>query len=194
MSGWNGARSLAAGTSQLSRYLKVESQSLARRLGSRQIHVATSASAPYQCRRYDRADLELKRGQIRAKIRMLEFGRRRFTTTPQQMHGHIDPPKPGEEYVMQSPDFIAEMRMSSDCLSIGCISRSLTKTAIGMNSKCPREIICWISPRRMTWKWRVSLREHICPKFQGYQRSNSVLSLFRCLRRLLRLLNVPCDR
>jgi len=34
---------------------------------------------------------------IRDHIRALQLGRRRFSTTPMQRHGHIDPPKPGEE-------------------------------------------------------------------------------------------------
>jgi hypothetical protein len=99
MSGWNGARSLVAGTSTLSRCLQLESQTLASRIRSRQIHVAT-ASPLLRCRRHHRAELEFKKGQIRTQIRMLELGRRRFTTTPSRMHGHIDPPKPGEEYAI----------------------------------------------------------------------------------------------
>ncbi|KEF54914.1 uncharacterized protein A1O9_09357 [Exophiala aquamarina CBS 119918] len=100
MSGWSGARNLVAGTSHFSRFLQLESQLLTSRLGSRQIHVAAAAAAApvWRCRRtHDRAELEFKRDQIRTQIRMLELGRRRFTTTPSQMHGHIDPPKPGEE-------------------------------------------------------------------------------------------------
>jgi len=42
-------------------------------------------------------DLNLKRDQIRNHINMLELKRRRFTTISAQRHGHVDPPKPGEE-------------------------------------------------------------------------------------------------
>ncbi|KAK4944371.1 mitochondrial matrix iron-sulfur protein [Elasticomyces elasticus] len=38
-----------------------------------------------------------KKDQIRRHIRTLEFGRRRFSTSPSNRHGHLDPPKPGEE-------------------------------------------------------------------------------------------------
>ncbi|KAJ4572597.1 mitochondrial matrix iron-sulfur protein [Exophiala dermatitidis] len=48
------------------------------------------------CRRHQ-AQVELKKDQIRQQIRILEQGRRRFSVTAAQKHGHITPPKPGEE-------------------------------------------------------------------------------------------------
>ena len=53
------------------------------------------------CRRHQH-DLNIKKDQIKSRIRLLELGRRRFSTSPAQKHGHIDPPKPGEEYGLVS--------------------------------------------------------------------------------------------
>ncbi|EXJ93980.1 hypothetical protein A1O1_02373 [Capronia coronata CBS 617.96] len=47
--------------------------------------------------RRHQAEVEIKKDQIRQQIRVLEHGRRRFSTTPTQRHGHVTPPKPGEE-------------------------------------------------------------------------------------------------
>jgi len=94
MSGWHGARTLAGGN--LSRCLRQDTiippRSLACRLFSRDIH----ASAFTLCRRHQ-IDVQAKKDQIRRQIHTLQLGRRRFSTSLSHNHGHLDPPKPGEE-------------------------------------------------------------------------------------------------
>lgn len=41
----------------------------------------------------------MRKDAIRQRITALEQSRRKFSFTPQQQHGHLDPPKPGEECV-----------------------------------------------------------------------------------------------
>lgn len=48
------------------------------------------------CRRHDTL-LRASREKVQQHIRALEESRRRFTNGRIQRHGHIDPPKPGEE-------------------------------------------------------------------------------------------------
>lgn len=43
------------------------------------------------------AEIRARRDTIRHRIRALEHSRRRFGTSPHRAHGHLDPPKPGEE-------------------------------------------------------------------------------------------------
>ena len=53
------------------------------------------------CRHYD-YQLRQNRDSIRQHISQLEQSRRRFSQTARQRHGPLDPPKPGEEYVLRS--------------------------------------------------------------------------------------------
>ena len=48
------------------------------------------------CQRHA-AQIRARKISIRSYIRTLEQSRRKFSTSPPQRHGHIDPPKPGEE-------------------------------------------------------------------------------------------------
>ncbi|OCT45863.1 hypothetical protein CLCR_01765 [Cladophialophora carrionii] len=96
MSGCNGARSLIGVTT--SRCLRPCSTSQLRPDATRQFqrHLSRNASSLALFRRHQ-YELNVKKDQIRSYIRALEMGRRRFSTSPVQSHGHIDPPKPGEE-------------------------------------------------------------------------------------------------
>jgi hypothetical protein len=97
MSTFNSARSLLS--TSMSRCLRFESslniRNVAGRVTSRNLHASTFTL----CRRHE-AELRTRKDQIRQHIRALEMGRRRFSITPVVKHGHIDPPKPGEEYGM----------------------------------------------------------------------------------------------
>ena len=44
-------------------------------------------------------EMHLKKCIIRDHIQYLQRARRKFSTSCVLSHGHIDPPKPGEEYV-----------------------------------------------------------------------------------------------
>ena len=62
----------------------------------------------------------------------LSRSRRAFATTPVACHGHLDPPKPGEEYVTRSrdvhPKIIPKLQGSNGHASFaGAMSRSLIK-------------------------------------------------------------------
>jgi hypothetical protein len=48
------------------------------------------------CRRHE-AQIRARKSLIRQHIQALERSRRGFSTSPRSTHGHIDPPKPGEE-------------------------------------------------------------------------------------------------
>jgi ferredoxin len=48
------------------------------------------------CQRHE-SEIRAKKSAIQAHIQALEQSRRRFSTSPRCLHGHIDPPKPGEE-------------------------------------------------------------------------------------------------
>ena len=48
------------------------------------------------CRKHE-AEIRARKSTIRSHIQALEQARRRFSTSPRSSHGHIDPPKPGEE-------------------------------------------------------------------------------------------------
>ena len=48
------------------------------------------------CRQHE-AEIRARKSRLRTHIRALEQSRRRFSTSLQSYHGHIDPPKPGEE-------------------------------------------------------------------------------------------------
>lgn len=71
-------------------------------VGANGLHIRAAYRSPLQgralstCRRHD-ASIRAKRESIRQHIRGLEAARRKFTSTPAVTHGHIDPPKPGEE-------------------------------------------------------------------------------------------------
>jgi hypothetical protein len=52
---------------------------------------------PFSIWRQHDANIRAKKEAIRHHIRALEDSRRRFSDTAIQEHGHIDPPKPGEE-------------------------------------------------------------------------------------------------
>lgn len=69
---------------------------LPRSAGARLFSSNIHASPLTRCRRHQ-AELEIKKDHIRQYIRTLEHGRRRFSTSPANRHGHLDPPKPGEE-------------------------------------------------------------------------------------------------
>jgi len=93
MSAWHGARSLiAAGRPRWFPSEAIVPRSAGARLFSSNIH----ASPLRRCRRHQ-AELETKKDHIRQYIRALKLGRRRFSTSPASRHGHLDPPKPGEE-------------------------------------------------------------------------------------------------
>ncbi|KIW68359.1 hypothetical protein PV04_04312 [Phialophora macrospora] len=96
MSGCNVARSLIGATA--SRCLRPCSISQLRPGATRQFQrdLSRNASSVTLCRRHQ-YQVTVKKNQIRDRIRALELGRRRFSTSPMQNHGHIDPPKPGEE-------------------------------------------------------------------------------------------------
>lgn len=55
------------------------------------------------CRHHE-AQIKMRKDAIRQRIQDFELSRRRFSQSAVQQHGHLDPPKPGEEYVgsMQS--------------------------------------------------------------------------------------------
>ncbi|KIW18062.1 hypothetical protein PV08_02349 [Exophiala spinifera] len=65
-----------------------------RALFSRKAHTCSSSVTRL---RQHQAAVEHKKSQIRSHVRALEQGRRRFSTSPSTRHGHLDPPKPGEE-------------------------------------------------------------------------------------------------
>lgn len=48
------------------------------------------------CRRHE-AEIRARKSTIRSHIQALERSRRGFSTSPHSSHGHLDPPKPGEE-------------------------------------------------------------------------------------------------
>lgn len=54
-------------------------------------------SRPFSLWRQHSANLRVKKDAIRQHIRALEVSRRKFSGTTTYNHGHIDPPKPGEE-------------------------------------------------------------------------------------------------
>ncbi|EXJ70063.1 uncharacterized protein A1O5_07136 [Cladophialophora psammophila CBS 110553] len=96
MSGWNGVRGLIGANplrcvrSDQARHLR----SGATRILSRNLSLDTATIT--LCRRHQH-ELGIKKDLIRGHIRSLELGRRRFSTTRVSRHGHLDPPKPGEE-------------------------------------------------------------------------------------------------
>ncbi len=49
-----------------------------------------------RCRKHE-AEIRARKSTIRSHIQALEQSRRGFSTSPRGPHGHIDPPKPGEE-------------------------------------------------------------------------------------------------
>jgi len=86
MSGWAGARIVVAGAIRQS------------------TRPAVSVPAPFRfssrsfsLRRQHDAGIRAQKEAIRQRIRALEQSRRRFAVSSVQKHGHIDPPKPGEE-------------------------------------------------------------------------------------------------
>ncbi|KIV86283.1 hypothetical protein PV11_01901 [Exophiala sideris] len=94
MSVWGGARTLAG--SSISKSFLSEFRTSSRALPGRVCNRSLHASALTLCRQHQ-AEMAQKKDQIRRHIRTLEFGRRRFSTSPSNRHGHLDPPKPGEE-------------------------------------------------------------------------------------------------
>jgi len=72
--------------------LIIPSPRAAGQICSRNFH----APALTRCWRH-RVEVDGRKEQIRRRIRTLEAERRRFSTSPSSAHGHIDPPKPGEE-------------------------------------------------------------------------------------------------
>jgi hypothetical protein len=71
--------------------------SLGLRLARQTIKTTRSSSRPFSIWRQHDADVRAKKDAIRQHIRALEASRRRFSNSGLQRHGHIDPPKPGEE-------------------------------------------------------------------------------------------------
>src|ERR1700722_10325388 len=53
----------------------------------------------FSSQRQHAAEIKLKKELIRNHIYTLQSSRRKFSTSCALSHGHIDPPKPGEEYV-----------------------------------------------------------------------------------------------
>ncbi|KAJ9617014.1 mitochondrial matrix iron-sulfur protein [Cladophialophora chaetospira] len=94
MSGCRGARSLVGVSTYFRSGLRSQVQSGASRDFNRSSY--RNASTITLCRRHQ-LELQTKKDQIRTHIRALELGRRKFSMSPIQKHGHIDPPKPGEE-------------------------------------------------------------------------------------------------
>ncbi|OAG41834.1 hypothetical protein AYO21_03837 [Fonsecaea monophora] len=96
MSGWNGVRSLiGANPLRCVRSDQVRPlQTGATRILNR--NLSLHATTITLCRRHQH-ELGIKRDLIRDHIRSLELRRRRFSTSHVSRHGHIDPPKPGEE-------------------------------------------------------------------------------------------------
>ncbi len=77
-------------------------RSLPRRTFPQELPPALRQSSRHQSRTFSvsrshELQVQAKRSIIRQRIRALEESRRKFSTTPQQRHGHLDPPKPGQE-------------------------------------------------------------------------------------------------
>ena len=66
-----------------------------RKLGSATLR--SSQSRTFSICRQHEAEIRARKSRIRTHIQSLEQSRRRFSTSPRSSHGHIDPPKPGEE-------------------------------------------------------------------------------------------------
>lgn len=152
MSGRAGAWSLIRSTSFKSFQHDVLIPS---RTGSmRPFYRALSSSTLSACRRHQ-VEVRNRKDLIRDHIRVLEQGRRRFSTSPFQKHGHIDPPKPGEEY--DNPSI--QWRKKHCGKLIACadfMSLLLTKRVNATPLRFQREITCWILRRQTILRWRVS--------------------------------------
>ncbi|KIW79677.1 hypothetical protein Z517_06291 [Fonsecaea pedrosoi CBS 271.37] len=96
MCGWNGVRSLiGANPLRCVRSDQVRPlQTGATRILNRNLSLHPTTIT--LCQRHQH-ELGIKRDLIRDHIRSLELRRRRFSTSHVSRHGHIDPPKPGEE-------------------------------------------------------------------------------------------------
>lgn len=94
-------------------YNTVAMSNISRAISSslRPIVRASLASKPAQtrclsffaCRQHE-AQIRIQKDAIRQKIRDLETSRRRFSVSSCQRHGHLDKPKPGEEYAISHRD------------------------------------------------------------------------------------------
>jgi ferredoxin-2, mitochondrial len=65
--------------------------------GYRHTWASSSAHGYSTLCRHHEADIRARKSAIRNHIRALEKSRRRFSTSPHNAHGHLDPPKPGQE-------------------------------------------------------------------------------------------------
>ena len=138
MSGCNRVMSLVGVTT--SKCLRSSSASSLQPLGASRIlrNLSHSTTIRPLCWRHHQ-ELNLRKDRIRTHIRTLELGRRRFATTPVNGHGHIDPPKPGEEYVtFPSRDGRTEKLTARP----GCMLLSSTRMETNTNSRCPKEKTC----------------------------------------------------
>jgi hypothetical protein len=100
--------------------------------------------------RFD-ARTSLKSAWIHTKIIKHIPNRRAFSVTSAIAHGHITPPKAGEEYVEYKTLFITK---SADFI-LGSTSHLLTKTVMNIRLQSLRVITYWILLRKMILKWKV---------------------------------------
>ena len=91
-------------------------------------------------RRRHAIEVQAKKDKIRAYIQDLQHARRKFSTSQSASHGHIDPPKPGEEYGYGPPRLEAGLRITPT----GCMFHSLTKMERDTILRSRRETICLI--------------------------------------------------
>lgn len=96
MSVWS--RAIGRPTARVFKPLQAESFVQSRNIFNSSLIRAHGGIALSLCRRHG-MEVRMKKDVIRRHIQALEASRRKFSTSPAQKHGHIDPPKPGEEYV-----------------------------------------------------------------------------------------------
>jgi hypothetical protein len=60
-------------------------------------HIRATAYGYSTLCRHHEAEIRARKSVIRNHIQSLEQSRRRFSASPRIAHGHLDPPKPGQE-------------------------------------------------------------------------------------------------
>lgn len=122
--------------------------------------------------------------------------RRSFSATAGMDHGHITPPKPGEEYVTALTVVYINIHFYTKMLSffVGSTSRSLTRTVRSTIFRYPRVITCWTLPRPMISRWKVCA--FLATRALDLMAADTSLPICRCLWRILCLFDMPryCGR
>ena len=87
---------------------------------------------------------------------MYSRARRRFSVSSKAMHGHLTPPKPGEEWVFPATERGVQRSSTNAEAPVDSMSHSSIRKERSISFKWLKVTIYWISRNQRSWRWKVN--------------------------------------